>query len=185
MLLPLPSPLSQPPPPLSPAPSSQPGPPWAAPPWASPPLTSLLSSKHELPEHKSFFSSAARGQQMYGAANGVIHLTAACGRRWKTIPAQNRCGSSCWSRKSRCRSAPVRVRLRVGVRVRVRVSVSPLTLTLTLILTLSLTPILTLTGVAVARLGADARGGGQLAALHAHRVRERRAHPARLGARTP
>ena len=96
---------------------------------------SFLSTTH-------FFFRCA-GQRMCGAANGVIHLTAACGRRWKTMPAQNCCGSSCWSRKSRHRGAPVRVRLRVGVRVRVRVSVSPLTLTLTL--TLSLTPILTLT----------------------------------------
>ena len=42
-----------------------------------------------------------------------------------------------------------------------------------------------LPGAAVARLGADARRGGQLAALHADRVRERRAHPRRAARRAP
>ena len=66
--------------------------------------TSLFSSKHGLHEHNSFFSSAARGWQMAPCGAGDPFD---CGRRarksrWKATPAQNRRGSSCWSRKSRC-----------------------------------------------------------------------------------
>ena len=66
--------------------------------------TSLLSSKHGLHEHNSFFSSAARGWQMAACGTGDPFD---CGRRarksrWKAAPAQNRRGSSCWFRKSRC-----------------------------------------------------------------------------------
>ena len=66
--------------------------------------TSMLSSKHGLHEHNSFFSSAARGWQMAPCGAGDPFD---CGRRarksrWKAAPAQNRRGSSCWSRKSRC-----------------------------------------------------------------------------------
>ena len=66
--------------------------------------TSLFSSKHGLHEHNSFFSSAARGWQMAPCGAGDPFD---CGRRarksrWKAAPAQNRRGSSCWFRKSRC-----------------------------------------------------------------------------------
>ena len=66
--------------------------------------TSLFSSKHGLHEHNSFFSSAARGWQMAACGTGDPFD---CGRRarksrWKAALAQNRRGSSCWFRKSRC-----------------------------------------------------------------------------------
>ena len=93
------------------APSSPPG---------SPPLAchrrlrdrQLRAGRHHLAtlveawahEHNSFFSSAARGWQMAPCGAGD---PCDCGRRarksrWKATPAQNRRGSSCWSRKSRC-----------------------------------------------------------------------------------
>ena len=69
-LLPLPSPLSQPPPPLTPARSSLPGSPPGSPHLARHrrfrPVRhhfAVLSSKHGLPERISIFSSAARGWQ--------------------------------------------------------------------------------------------------------------------------
>ena len=61
--------------------------------------TSLLSSNMGLP-----LSATQHVLLLTACGAGVIHLIAgaACATAARTMSAQNRCGSLCWSRKSRC-----------------------------------------------------------------------------------